>query len=178
MTTIIAREIDGDVEIACDSMVTGHGQYELGISKIFVNSGVVYGVAGALVCSTQLRHAKLPSPPEATTNADAWVTNTLAPAIRAVLSQSFKFMNDGYYHMQVLAIINNVVYDIDAIGGWVRRTDGLYNIGSGGLVARTAIEAGASLEKAMELAGKLDSYTGGPYTVTTASKMLKEAEGV
>jgi hypothetical protein len=61
MTTILMRENKGEVEIAYDSQCTAHDAYELEREKVFVNNGIIFGVAGLLLLNAELKHAQFQS---------------------------------------------------------------------------------------------------------------------
>ena len=63
MTTIIAKEHNGEVVIGFDSLVSGGESFEMEQDRVFVNNGVIYGVAGRLLLSTEIKHAHMPTPP-------------------------------------------------------------------------------------------------------------------
>ena len=60
MTTIIAKETANGVEIGFDSLCTGYDAFDLDQNKVFVNSGMIFGIAGRLLLATELKHAELP----------------------------------------------------------------------------------------------------------------------
>jgi ATP-dependent protease HslVU (ClpYQ) peptidase subunit len=172
LTTIIAKETAGDVHIGFDSLCTGYDQFELEQNKVFVNNGVIYGVAGRLLLSTELKHAHLPPAPADPSETDTWMTSTLSPRIRHLLNEiAPRRSNDGF-SMQVLVVANSRVYEISGDTGWHRRVDGLYAVGSGSPYAFGALASGASLRSALTIAANTDPYTGGRLTVTTAKKLL------
>lgn len=176
MTTIIVKENKGKVTIGYDSLCTGHDKFELEKEKVFVNSnGIIFGVAGRLLYNPELEHAQLPSPPKDPNLTDKYVTAVLMPHLRRVLDNATP-RRGGHdeFEMQIIAIINNRVYEIGCDTSWMRRTDGIYAIGSGSPFARGALAHGASLEDALKIAASNDPYTGGRLTITTAEHMLHE----
>lgn len=173
MTTIIAKETAGEVFIGFDSLCTGYDQFELEQNKVFVNNGVIYGVAGRLLLSTELKHAHLPPAPENAGETDSWMTSTLSPKIRHILNDIAPRRGTDDFSMQVLVVANNRVYEISGDTGWHRRVDGLYAVGSGSPYAFGALAHGAPIRAALNIAANTDPYTGGRLTVTTASKLLE-----
>jgi ATP-dependent protease HslVU (ClpYQ) peptidase subunit len=173
MTTIIAKEHAGEVYIGFDSLCTGGDQFELEQDKVFVNNGVIYGVAGRLLLSTELKHAHMPAAPEDVDETDSWMTSVLSPKIRHILNQIAPRRNSDDFSMQILVVVNNRVYEVSCDSGWHRRVDGQYAIGSGSPYASGALAYGASIQKALSIAANTDPYTGGRLTVTTARKLLE-----
>lgn len=176
MTTIIAKEHNGEVHIGFDSQCTGYSSFELEQDKVFVNNGVIYGVAGRLLVSSQIKNAHMPTPPTLVADTERWVTSVLAPKIRHILNEVSPRRPQDDFEMQILVVVNNRVYEISGDTGAHRRTDGLYAIGSGSPYASGAILGGASVRKALNIAANNDPYTGGRLTVTTARDLLSKDE--
>jgi len=172
MTTIIAKETPKGVEIGFDSLCTGYDSFDLDQKKVFVNAGMVFGVAGRLLLATELKHADLPTPPE--TGVEKWLTARLVPKIRQLLNEIAPRRNGDGFGMQILIVIHNKVYEISGDTGWHRRTDGLYTVGSGSPYAFGAMAAGGSVRDALQVAASVDPGTGGRLTVTTASTLLAD----
>ena len=175
MTTIIAKETSKGVEIGFDSLCTGYDSFDLDQKKVFVNNGIIFGVAGRLLLSTELKHADLPTPPSSAIGIEKWITARLVPKIRQLLNEIAPRRGGDGFGMQILMVIHNKVYEISGDTGWHRRTDGLYAVGSGSPYAFGAIASGSSLSQALEIAASVDPGTGGRLTVTTADKLLAEA---
>lgn len=174
MTTIIAKETNGEVYLGFDSLVSGGESFEMEQDKVFANNGVVYGVAGRLLLSTEIKHAHMPTPPALVEETDSWVSNTLSPKIRHILNTVNPRRGQDEFSMQILVVANNRVYEIGCDTAWYRKVDGVYAIGSGSPYASGALSHGASIKDALAIAAKQDSYTGGRLTVTTARKMLED----
>lgn len=172
MTTIIAKEVNGEVHIGYDSQCTGMDAFEMEQDKVFVNNGAVYGVAGALIFATEVKHASMPAPPLDVDETDHWATTRLGPKLRQILNEISPRRHSDSYEMQILVVANNRVYEIEGNTGWVRRVSGVYTIGSGSPYASGSLDSGSSIKKALDVAAARDPYTGGRLTVTTASKML------
>lgn len=172
------KEAKNDVVIGYDSQVTGYSKTELGQGKVFVNNGVVYGVAGRLLMSNEIRHANMPTPPSASApvgEVDRWVTTKLAPKLRSLVRE-VSGPSDTYMSVGLLAAVNGRVYEVSSDSAWIRRTDGNYTIGSGSPYAFGVIASGGSVNDALRMATNADPYTGGTLHTTTASKMLAQSE--
>ena len=174
MTTIIAKEHNGDVIIGFDSLVSGGESFEMEQDKVFVNNGVIYGVAGRLLLSTEIKHAHMPTPPADVAETDRWVSNTLSPKIRRILNDVNPRRHDDSFSMEILVVVNNRVYEIGCDTASYRKISGVYAIGSGSPYASGALSHGATIKDALAIAAKCDSHTGGRLTVTTARKLLNQ----
>lgn len=172
MTTIIAKETKNGVEIAFDSLCTGYGAFDLEQDKVFVNNGIIFGVAGQLLFATELKYADLPAPPASALRIEHWVTSRLVPKIRQILNALAPRREDDSLPMSILMVIHGKVYELSGDTGWHRRKDGLYAIGSGSPYAFGVIANGGSIRDALSVAASVDPGTGGRLTVTTASELL------
>lgn len=171
MTTILMRETKGEVEIAYDSQCTSHDAFELEREKVFVNNGIIFGVAGLLLLNAELKHAQFPSVPKDPAMVEKWLTVTFMPHFRKILD-SIMPRRDDIVNMAILVVIHNKVYEVGCDTSVGRRVDGMYSIGSGSPYAFGAMAHGAQLGDALKIAADTDPYTGGRLTVTTAKKLL------
>lgn len=170
MTTIIAKETNRGVEIGFDSLCTGYDSFDLDQKKVFVNNGMIFGVAGRLLVATELKHADLPAPPAH--GIEKWLTSRLVPKIRQILNEIAPRRHSDGFSMQILIVIHGKVYEISGDTGWHRRKDGIYTVGSGSPYAFGALSAGSSVKNALEVAASVDPGTGGRLTVTTDADLL------
>ena len=175
MTTIIAKETANGVEIGFDSLCTGYDAFDLDQNKVFVNSGMIFGVAGRLLLATELKHAELPKPPvHPSANIEKWLTSRLVPKLRQILNEIAPRRGNDGFSMQILVVIHNKVYEISGDTGWHRRKDGIYTVGSGSPYAFGTLANGGSVEDALRVAAYADPGTGGRLTVTTADELLAQ----
>ena len=172
MTTIIAKETSKGVEIGFDSLCTGYDSFDLEQNKVFVNNGIIFGVAGRLLIATELKHADLPAPPLSTVGIEKWITSRLVPKIRQLLNEIAPRREDDGFSMSILMVIQNKVYELSGDTGWHRRRDGLYAVGSGSPYAFGVIANGGSVGDALRVAASVDPGTGGRLTVTTSDALL------
>jgi len=176
MTTIAMVEHANGVTIGYDSLVSlGSQQASLEASKVFVNGGIIFGVAGAVLDAQIIRYADLPYPDDEDWDMDRWVTNELIPAIKDALhkegvlaSYSSKIETDS----TILAVVRGRVYAIYHDTGWIRRTDCIYTVGSGGNYAMGALAAGATMQRAMRVAAENDKGTGYELTVVESEELV------
>lgn len=174
MTTILMRETKNDVQIAYDSQCTSHDAFELEREKVFVNNGIIFGVAGLLLLNPELQHAQLPSIPQDPNLTDKWITKTLMPHLRRLFDEVMPRRGSDVINMSILCVVHGKVYEIGCDTSVGRRTDGMYAIGSGGTVAFGAMMHGAPLGEALQIAANTDPYTGGRLTVTSAKELLNK----
>lgn len=168
MTTILAIESEGTVQVGFDSQATADDAIELAQPKVFENNGATYGVAGTVKFLNELRYADLPTPG---TDPDKWVTQDLIPVIRDLIERVGLEKNDqGEYEIHILAVVTGRVYEIVGDLSWVRNTTGVYAAGSGQQFALGALTAGADIHKALKVAAHHDPYTGGTLRVITVSR--------
>lgn len=172
MTTIIAKEHKGKVTFGYDSLCTGGDSFELEREKVFTNNGIIFGVAGRLLLNSELKHAQFPSVVKDPGLADKWLTSALMPHLRRVIDTVSPRRGQDEYEMQILVSVHNRVYEIGCDTAWMRRTDGVYAIGSGSPYARGALMGGASFGDALKIAANIDPYTGGRLTIMTAEEIL------
>ncbi len=168
MTTIIAREKNGKVELGWDSLCTGNDSFELEREKVFTNNGV----AGRLLLNAELKHAQMPSVVKDPALTDKWLTSSLMPHLRRVVDVVAPRRGHDEYEMQIILVINNRVYEVGVDTSWMRRVDGMYAIGSGSPYAMGAMKNGASIADALKIAAHIDPYTGGRLTVTDSTTVL------
>jgi ATP-dependent protease HslVU (ClpYQ) peptidase subunit len=170
------REHETGVTIGFDSQVSMGWQAEdLEQPKVFVNRGIVYGVAGALVDSNTLKYADLPSVAEVDWDVDRWVATRLLPAIRGALQAAGVLeVNNGKIKSgcSILAVVKGRVYNIGHDTAFSRNTKGIYAIGSGSDYALGAMAADATIRQALDIAAAHDMGTGGRLTVTQANELL------
>ena len=151
MTTIVAKRYEDGVFFVSDSRVSGGPSNDNWVSKVVHNSDYTIGVAGHLKALQLLEFSNLPPVPK-TGDLDRFVSVEVAPLIAEIL-------DDVSAHF-ILAI-RNEVYEMYDGGEWLKNADGNYAVGSGAKFALGALNAGATPERAVEIAAKYDPSTGG-----------------
>lgn len=171
-------EHETGVTIGFDSRVSFGSSYnDLEADKVFANNGIVFGIAGAVLDSQIIRYADLPDPADAGWDIDKWVTNELIPELAHALDDRAAFerhSGKGWTNSHILAVVRDRVYQISSDTAWVRRTDGVYTIGSGSGYARGALSVKASVRQALEVAAAHDKGTGNRLRVIQAAELLGE----
>jgi ATP-dependent protease HslVU (ClpYQ) peptidase subunit len=192
MTTIVAVQGAGWTVIGSDSRVTDEGRiYSMpkGVGKVVENEEYLFGTAGDLRAINIIEHAF--NPPDASGYAgkdlDAFITTRFIPALRKC------FEEHGYatgveekeskeaaigHDSTIMVSINGCIYEIDGDYAWIKDATGLYAMGTGGDYAVGALHAmlppktkltielaKETIKEALTIAAKLDSSSGGPFTI-------------
>lgn len=177
MTTIIAIERPDGVIFGWDRQVTHGARRVLGGDKVFTNAGIVFGHSGDVLDGNIIEYADLPKPPKKLAGADAdrWVTRELIPAIQSTLSgreatskKESKVSSNGSF----LVAVAERIYQVSSDLSWLRSSDGMYAIGSGSDFALGALHAGADIDRALEIATRLDVYTGPDCASSTVRDLV------
>lgn len=143
MTTIIAtREAMG-----ADTLVIVEGQAPYHTRKIISHKGTLYGAAGdGGDCTRMLEWAKRGFDMES--------------------KPKFKSKPGSDHEAMLLMVNKEGLFMMAASDLFPEPVDAaFYGIGSGAGAALGAMDMGADIEKALEIAAKYDSNTGAPYTI-------------
>jgi ATP-dependent protease HslVU (ClpYQ) peptidase subunit len=183
MTTIAAIQGPDWVMIGADSQSSDEDGFAIMIpnGKIFKNNNIVFAMAGSVRGINILEHDFIP-PQINGKDIDKYVTRQLIPAIRnSFLNAGYEFSKDGPVEQDsvTLVIVKGNIYRINEDYSWERSADNMYVAGSGekfALGAMAALSSGSLVDdpvkarkiitKAVQIASKYDSYTGGKITVT------------
>lgn len=177
MTTIVAVKTETDIKFAWDSQVTWQGRAMLGCEKVFDNGPVTFGVAGSGRAGDILKHMDIPGRREYEPDFDNehWIVTELVPAIVTAFQdvsaggEGQPFDVDGHIILAVDGVIGYLASDLC----WAEDASGIYAVGSGSDYAIGALEAGASVKKAVEVAVKWDLYSGGEVATKTIKAVKK-----
>lgn len=178
MTTIVARQLKGDVEFASDTQFTdGRRKSPNSIEKVFRRGPVVFAACGTVRALNVLRFMDVPDCPKSLRgdDVDEWVVTKLVPEMQKALTDAKALVeHDGEVNSNsgFLIAVNGRAYEISSDFAVTREASGVYADGSGSSYALGAIHAGADLKSAVEIAAKLDPYTGGRVTVARYSEMV------
>ena len=72
-----------------------------------------------------------------------------------------------------LIAIGGEIFDIGSDFAVCIDSGGIYGVGSGSSLAIGALKAGATLEKALEIAAEIDPYTAAPFLFYSQEKWIK-----
>ncbi len=177
MTTIIAVKDKKTVTFGWDSQTTWLGRGMNGGQKVFRNGAVVFGVSGLGRMSDILRFLDVPAirTYEPDFDTEHWIVTSLVPAILKAASdaQVAEVINaQANTESSVIISVNGVVGYLSGNLSFVTDETGVYGVGSGSDYAIGALRAGASVQKAVEIARELDLYTGGGIAVKTVEELM------
>ena len=181
MTTIAAIEGNGWVVIGADSQSSDDDGFVAMMpdSKIFKNKSLVFAGAGSIRGINIIQH-EFVAPAVTERDLDKYMTKTLVPAMRKVFQENgYEFQKDGspVENENIwLVIVKGCLYRINEDYSWERTIDGFYVAGSGEKIALgamaalgntidTAQKAKKIVTKALQIASRYDSGTGGRLTV-------------
>ena len=176
MTTVVAHKTSKGVTWGWDSlMVTGNQAEVMVNQKVFVNRGLIYGVAGSLRALDVVQYAEFPHyDEEEELDARKWLITKWVPYVL----DNFKdipgmLTEDGELDgCSILIGTRDEVFAIDGRLSVSHTPSGVHAMGSGGDYAMGAVMAGATVIEALHIAGNFDPYSGGAYTTVTASSYL------
>ena len=179
MTTIVAVVKNGNVTMGADSQVSDgtrpnkHPQME----KITKNNGWLIAGSGDSTPCDILQHIFVPPTPTAKEkeNLYKFMIVKFIPAMREALEDNGwkKENEDKDSGFSMLFSYNGEVFDIGNDFSVLLNSDGIYGVGNGSQFAIGALYAGASLEKALEIASNNDIYTSGPFQIVRQQKANK-----
>jgi ATP-dependent protease HslVU (ClpYQ) peptidase subunit len=179
MTTIVGVVKNGVVTIGADSQVTdgnrknNHPKME----KITKRNGYLIAGSGDSQPCDVLQHIFAPPAPTVADKKDLYhfMITKFVPAMRECLSDNGwkPETEDKEGGFNFLIAIDGELFDIGDDFSVVLRDDGIYGIGIGSSYAVGALYAGASIEKALEIAATNDIYTSGPFKIVKQTKSTK-----
>lgn len=166
MTTIAAKfdATVGDWLWGWDSQVSrGHYARRHNLSKVFkIDGGVTIGAAGAVSDANLVHFMKLVKR-GVNESSYEYMVKKFVPTLRKTLDESGRLeVHDGVAGSDsgLLVQVGGDLFSVSHDFG-VCAEDGYMALGSGAHFAIGAMEAGASVKKALKVAKKLDVYTGG-----------------
>lgn len=177
MTTIVARQLKGDVEFASDSLATlGDRGTVRDCSKVFRSGNLAIAVGGSVRVESVLRFADLPYYEE-DIEAHEFVVNCLVPAMREAIAEAGVMGSDedGIEDCRSMFIVavDGEAFGVGSDFGVIRESSGVYALGTGSDYALGAVAAGASLEDAVQIAATFDIHTGGRIDVARFSELVQ-----
>ena len=178
MTTIVAIQYADRVIMGADSLTTGERKYSHPtIAKISKRSNYLIGGSGLAEACDIAQHIWNPPRPTAEDKKDLY--HFMIAKVIPSLKKCFK---DNQYDWQAkedgvrdpnfafLIAVGGQVFDVSDDFSVMLDESGIYGVGHGASLAIGAIYAGANIEKALEIAAKIDPYTAAPFTIFEQSK--------
>lgn len=179
MTTIVGIVKNGHVIMGADSLVTaGNNRYiHPQMLKIINNNGYLVGGAGDVLACDILMHMWIPPMPNATQrkNLYKFMITDVVPSMREGLEENgYKIdPSDKESGFEMLIALDGELFHISDDFSVLMDETGIYGVGSGSPWAVAALDAGATVEKALEIAEKRSPYTAGPFQIVKQSKQVK-----
>jgi ATP-dependent protease HslVU (ClpYQ) peptidase subunit len=179
MTTIVGVCKNGNVTIGADSQVTdgnrrnNHPKME----KISKKNGYLIAGSGDSQPCDILQHIFLPPVPTVKEREDLYhfMIVKFIPAMRECLEENGwkPDREDKDSGFNFLIAFDGEIFDIGDDFSVVLNSEGIYGVGAGSQYAIGALYAGASVEKALEIAANNDVYTSGPFQIVRQQKQNK-----
>jgi len=175
MTTIVGVCKNGNVTLGADSQVTNEDRRNnsLVMEKITKNNGYLIAGSGDSTPCDILQHIFLPPVPNATErkNLYKFMITKFVPEMRECLEEnSWKSDPKDDSTFSMLIAYDGELFDIGDDFSVLLNDDGIYGVGNGSKYAIGALFAGASVEKALEIAAHNDIYTSGPFQIVKQQK--------
>ena len=180
MTTIVAVCKNGNVTLGADSQVTDgsrpnrHSKME----KITKNNGWLIAGSGDSTPCDILQHIFIPPVPtiKERENLYKFMITKFIPAMQDCLEENNwkPDQNDKDSGFSMLFAFDGEVFDIGNDFSVLLNSDGIYGVGNGSQFAIGALYAGASVEKALEIAANNDIYTSGPFQIVKQQKQVRK----
>jgi ATP-dependent protease HslVU (ClpYQ) peptidase subunit len=177
MTTIVAVQKRDGVSFGADSLVTAGRKYNHPrMVKISQRGQFIIAGSGLSSYCDVAQHIWNPPAPTAADKKDLY--HFIIAKVIPSLKQSFKDNDlkldsekDDEPRFAFLIAIAGEVFDIADDFAVSLTSSGFYGVGSGSSLAIGALEAGASIEKALEIAGRHDPYTAAPFLYIEQKKV-------
>jgi ATP-dependent protease HslVU (ClpYQ) peptidase subunit len=172
MTTIAGAQHKTGCVIAADSQTTwGERPFNsFGVDKVIEKNGYLFAIAGDGRAADILNHAWKPPKITATGDLYGFMVAKVVPSIRKALADGgWKDSSDNKDDsgIDALIAIRGQLFSIASDFTVLRDEQGFYGAGSGGNYAVGALEAGADIRTAVEIAMKYDINSGGVVQVVT-----------
>jgi ATP-dependent protease HslVU (ClpYQ) peptidase subunit len=177
MTTIVAVVKNGNVTMGADSQVTDDSRPNMHarMEKITKNNGWLIAGSGDSTPCDIFQHIFIPPVPNSNERKDLYkfMITKFVPAMREALEENGwkeddKDPSSGF---SMLFAFDGEVFDIGSDFSVLLNSDGIYGVGNGSKIAIGALYAGASVEKALEIAAINDIYTSGPFQIVRQQKV-------
>jgi len=192
VTTLLMVQTPDDVLMGWDSQMTSSNETgTLPYPKVFINNGIIYGVTGLSRASDLLQFSELPTydpavPPR------KWLVTEWVPAFRDIMAGDPSLFDEETGHIKdfgVMVVLAGQAFQFDVLLNPSQRVEGIYSAGSGGDYAMGSIYNAVvidslatrdtrwatlrtSMIEALEVAARIDPYSGGPFFAVYASDYL------
>jgi ATP-dependent protease HslVU (ClpYQ) peptidase subunit len=182
MTTIVAVQYNDKCVIAADNQVTGDGGRRYNhpdMKKISQRGAFLVAGSGEVQPCDVVQHFWVPPKLTIKESEDIYhfmITKAM-PSLRKCLTDNGYDFNEGKgegkaeeNRFSFIMAVGGELFDIGDDLSVIRSGSGIYGVGSGADYAMGALYAGATPEKAVEIAAKLDVNTSGPIQVVEQYK--------
>jgi ATP-dependent protease HslVU (ClpYQ) peptidase subunit len=175
MTTIVGIVKNDVVILGADSQVTDGDRInnDLRMEKITKNNGYLLAGAGDATPCDILQHIFIPPIPTAIErkNLYKFMITKFVPSMRECLEENgWKPVQGDDSGFSMLIAFDGELFDIGDDFSVLLNNQGIYGVGNGSKYAIGALYAGASVEKALEIASQNDIYTSGPFQIVQQKK--------
>lgn len=168
MTTVVGIQYDDKAVLVSDSlMTTSSSKYvDPRMSKIVQRGKYLIARSGDVNACDIIQHIWRPPTPTAKDKVDLFhfVIAKVVPSLRKCLKDNDYTLEkapDEATRFVILIVVSGQLFEIDDDFAVAVREDGFYGIGSGSDYAVGALYAGATAQRAVEIASQLDPNTGG-----------------
>jgi ATP-dependent protease HslVU (ClpYQ) peptidase subunit len=177
MTTVIAIQHNDGVEMIADSQINSSNKpyFHDDMVKIVERNKYLIGIAGRVVALQAIQNAW--NPPTLPSNYKEsiyhFVITRIVPSLKSFVDDCKMFTEKEKEEgslFSILIAIKGEVFEIDEDYSVGRRSDGIYSIGSGSDFALGALKAGASIQRALEIAALFDVNTEAPFRILNQKK--------
>ena len=180
MTTIVDVQYEDRVEMGADSLVTAVRKYShQRMAKITERGQYLIAGAGEAAACDIAQHIWVPPKPTIEDKKDLYhfVIAKVIPSLKACFkTNEYKWDGgdeDDEPKFSFLIAVGGEVFDIADDFAVCMDADGYYGIGSGSSLALGALKAGATMDRALDIASNKDPYTAPPFNYFTQKKWIK-----
>lgn len=184
MTTIIAVQKPSKVSFGADSQVTaGNGRVQRHNEMIKISKRGPFIIAGSGECAPCdiAQHIWEPPKPNGSDWNDLYhfMVAQVVPSLKACFKDNeYKWdAEDDEPKFAFLIAVGGQVFEIADDMSVALNDTGFYGVGSGSSYAIGALEAGASITEALEIAARNDAYTSGPFVYYNQPRHQKVTKG-
>jgi ATP-dependent protease HslVU (ClpYQ) peptidase subunit len=177
MTTIIAVQKNDSVSFGADSLVTATRKFNHPrMVKISQRDKYIIAGSGLAAYCDVAQHIWEPPVPSAADKKDLYhfVISKVIPSLKQCFKENDLKLDDekdDEPRFALLIAVGGEVFDIADDFAVSLSSSGFYGVGSGSSLAIGALEAGATIEKALEIASKHDPYTAAPFLYLNQKKV-------